>query len=343
MVKDLVSVVVPIYNVEKYLNRCLESIVAQTYRNLEIILVDDGSPDGCPQLCEDWAKKDQRIKVIHKENAGLGMARNTGIENASGEFICFFDSDDYIAPETVEKCVTAAKAEQADIVTYGMHRVDPAGNIVAAVIPRVQKRVFSGEEIQDVFLADMLSADPDGGGNTGLCMSAWAALFSMELICRRNWRFVSERVIISEDVYSLLDLYKDVQKVVVLEEAFYYYCENAGSLSQQYRPDRYEKIKHFYEESLKLCEKLGYNETVRRRLSRVFIAFSIAAMKQAASAPGSLKNRWAAVKVVSSDPITLQTVAAGKGKADTKARKILFFAIEHKLQPLCFLLSGLKK
>lgn len=83
----LVSIVLPIYNVEKYLDRCIESVVRQTYNNLEIILVDDGSPDGCPQKCDEWAKKDKRIKVIHKNNAGLGYARNTGIENASGEFL----------------------------------------------------------------------------------------------------------------------------------------------------------------------------------------------------------------------------------------------------------------
>ena len=94
MLNKKVTVVLPIYNVEKYLDRSVKSIVEQTYTNLEIILVDDGSPDMCPQMCDEWARKDKRIKVIHKKNAGLGMARNTGIDNASGDYICFFDSDD---------------------------------------------------------------------------------------------------------------------------------------------------------------------------------------------------------------------------------------------------------
>ena len=97
MRKGVVSVVLPIYNVEKYLSRCLESVVNQSYRKLEIILVDDESPDKCPEICDKWAAKDNRIKVVHKKNAGLGHARNTGIENATGEYICFVDSDDYIA------------------------------------------------------------------------------------------------------------------------------------------------------------------------------------------------------------------------------------------------------
>lgn len=103
MRKGVVSVVLPIYNVEKYLSRCLESVVNQSYRKLEIILVDDESPDKCPEICDEWAAKDSRIKVIHKKNGGLGYARNTGIENATGEYICFVDSDDYIAPDTIEK------------------------------------------------------------------------------------------------------------------------------------------------------------------------------------------------------------------------------------------------
>ena len=93
----LISVIVPVYKVEKYLDQCINSIVNQTYRNLEVILVDDGSPDGCPQLCDAWAKKDSRISVIHKENQGIGMARNTGMDHASGAYICFFDSDDFIS------------------------------------------------------------------------------------------------------------------------------------------------------------------------------------------------------------------------------------------------------
>ena len=113
MKEGLVTVIVPIYKVEKYLDRCVESIVNQTYRNLEIILVDDGSPDHCPQMCDEWAKKDTRIKVIHKENRGQGLARNTGIDNASGEYICFFDSDDYIAADAIELAYEMAHKENA--------------------------------------------------------------------------------------------------------------------------------------------------------------------------------------------------------------------------------------
>ena len=98
----MISVIVPIYNVEKYLARCVDSIVNQTYKNLEIILVDDGSPDRCPQMCDDYAEKDSRIKVIHKKNGGLSDARNAGMAVATGEYISFIDSDDWIETSMFE-------------------------------------------------------------------------------------------------------------------------------------------------------------------------------------------------------------------------------------------------
>ena len=116
-----VSVVIPVYNVEKYLDRCIDSVVNQTYRNIEIILVDDGSPDGCPKKCDEWSEKDSRIKVIHKENQGLGMARNTGIDNATGEYIFFFDSDDFVETTLVEKCLFAIKTTASDAAVFGRY------------------------------------------------------------------------------------------------------------------------------------------------------------------------------------------------------------------------------
>ena len=104
MSKPLISVIVPIYKVEKYLNKCVDSIINQTYKNLEIILVDDGSPDSCPDICDKYEKKDNRVKVIHKKNGGLSDARNAGLDIANGEYISFIDSDDEIEASFVEKC-----------------------------------------------------------------------------------------------------------------------------------------------------------------------------------------------------------------------------------------------
>lgn len=124
---DLISVIVPIYKVEKYLDCCVRSIVEQTYQNLEIILVDDGSPDNCPAICDEWAKKDHRIKVIHKENGGLSDARNAGMAIASGEYISFIDSDDSVEPSFLSDLYEALIKHNADIAECAVSYVDESG------------------------------------------------------------------------------------------------------------------------------------------------------------------------------------------------------------------------
>ncbi|MBQ8782819.1 MAG: glycosyltransferase family 2 protein [Clostridia bacterium] len=119
----LISVIVPVYNVEKYIDRCVTSIVEQTYENLEIILVDDGSPDNSGALCDEWAKKDSRIKVFHKENGGLSDARNAGTKLATGEYITYIDSDDYILPEYVEHLYRNIILHSADISCCDFQKV----------------------------------------------------------------------------------------------------------------------------------------------------------------------------------------------------------------------------
>ena len=114
MEKDLISVIIPVYKVEKFLDRCIESVVNQTYKNLEIILVDDGSPDKCGEMCDEWAKKDDRIEVIHKPNGGLSDARNIGIDKCKGDFIMFVDSDDYLDLEICSKLHKILKEFNAD-------------------------------------------------------------------------------------------------------------------------------------------------------------------------------------------------------------------------------------
>lgn len=112
---ELVSVIVPVYNVEEYLPECLDSILASTYKNLEIIVVDDGSPDNCPRICDEYAQKDPRIKVIHQENQGLVGARNTGLKHAHGKYIGFVDSDDAVSPVMYEQLVRAIEETEADL------------------------------------------------------------------------------------------------------------------------------------------------------------------------------------------------------------------------------------
>ena len=120
---ELISIIVPVYKVEPYLNKCVDSIINQTYKNIEIILVDDGSPDNCGKICDDYTKKDSRIKVIHKKNGGLSDARNYGIEASIGDYIMFVDSDDYISANMCEILLKTAKKYNADIINCNFEEV----------------------------------------------------------------------------------------------------------------------------------------------------------------------------------------------------------------------------
>ena len=343
MRKGVVSVVLPIYNVEKYLNRCIKSVINQSYKNLEIILVDDGSPDNCPTLCDEWAKKDNRIKVIHKKNAGLGYARNTGIENATGEYICFFDSDDYIALDTIEKAYNLATQEKTDIVVFGFCNVKANGATGKAVIPHTEKTTFSGKEVQDVFLANLIGPDVKNGKQTDLWMSAWACLYSLEMIQKATWRFVSEREIISEDIYSLLGLYKYVNRVSVLSEALYFYCENAGSLTHTYKKDRYNKIKNFYEACYQLAEKNNYSDNVKDRLSYPYLSNTIAAMKMIVGSDQVKTLKCEQLKQIIDDDTLQNVLSKANIRKEKKTRKLLLVAIKKKQYSFIYWLIKIKR
>ena len=205
MRQPLFSIVVPIYNVELYLDRCVESLVRQTYTALEIILVDDGATDRCPEICEEWAKKDVRIKVIHKSNAGLGMARNTGLDTASGEYICFVDSDDYLVSDAVERCVATLEEHMADTVLFGRYDAYPNGDVVEDRT-HVVKCVYAEDSVSDALLPELLTS------GVGYGVSACSKVFSVKIINENKISFRSEREIISEDAFFCLDYFSKSKK-----------------------------------------------------------------------------------------------------------------------------------
>lgn len=211
--KPLISIVVPIYKVEKYLDKCVDSIVSQTYDNLEIILVEDGSPDNCPKMCDEWAKKDKRIRVIHKENGGLSDARNKGIEVAKGEYITFVDSDDYIENDYVEFLYENLTNNNADIsmgkqyVRYPNKTLNTgSGNIYIVNSHYCLDKLLYGEDFD---------------------VSAWAKLYKIELF--KTVRFPKGRIF--EDTattYKLIDL---SNKIVLNSKPIYNYIIRDDSIT----------------------------------------------------------------------------------------------------------------
>lgn len=210
----MISVIVPVYKAEKYLNRCVESIVNQTYRDLEIILVDDGSPDRSPELCDIWAKKDGRIIVIHKENGGASSARNIGLDTAKGDYISFVDSDDYISENMYEIMLDAASRYKADVVSCGRTLVNTDGNIELFTLE--EEKTFTGKEALTEFFKGTCFDD-----------ASWDKLYSREIF--NSLRFKEGEI--NEDLVPTVEILGGCDKVVHVGKPLYFYCENSESIT----------------------------------------------------------------------------------------------------------------
>ncbi len=327
------SVVLPIYNVEKYLNRCLDSVMNQTYENLEIILVDDGSPDNCPLISDEWAKVDNRIKVIHKINAGLGEARNSGLDVATGDYICFFDSDDYIDKRLFEEVYNTIIAEKPDLIEFGRHNVDKNGNITETFIPKTALAKYEGKEVMAKFLPELICTDPKTGIASDLLMSAWCCLYRRQLLVDCKFHFVSERQYISEDVYSLMELMPSVHSVCIVEKAYYFYCENGESLTHVYRPDRFEKLVDFQQKLELLCSSDLYSDEVRYRIKRPFLDNLLACMKSEVGCMKEIgfKEIYKSISQICNDGMVQEIVRAVPGTSFSKVRGVIHYCIKQKL------------
>ena len=342
MNSPLVTVVIPIYKVEKQLNRCIDSVLGQTYKNLEIILVDDGSPDNCPQICDEYAKKDSRIVVVHKANEGLGMARNTGIEFATGKYICFFDSDDYIEFNTIEECCTCAERDHADLVCFGHIEENNNGKVRSYRIPNVPTDIFVKNDILNKLIPMTLSHDAKTGEDWNLSLSAWCGFFSMNIIKKSGWRFVSEREIISEDIYSVLEYYWHTEKIAFIKKPFYHYVLNDASLSNVFRADRYERLKVFAEKMKELLISKNSEQQLEQRLYTIFLGLTIGALKNIALCNLSFKVKYNAMKNVILDCFMQDVLSKSVYKGEPFAKKMLFWLIKRKMVLLSFLMIEVK-
>lgn len=255
--------IVPVFNVEKYLNECVDSLLLQTYSELEIILVDDGSPDNCGALCDEYSRKDKRIKVIHKENAGLGFARNSGLEIANGKYVVFIDSDDTADADLIACLMKPVLEEGVDTCIGGFRKMSESGDL--EFIEKYDPAIYEGEDIYSGLFARMLGSAADK--HDAIRMSACNVLYSMEIIQKNNLRFHSERTWISEDLIWNADYYRYSQKAAVIEAASYNYRTTPGSLTQKYKKDRFDMVCAFYRE---MCGRIGDNKAMRTRLQRQF-------------------------------------------------------------------------
>lgn len=222
-----ISVIVPIYKVEDYLSRCVDSIINQTYKNLEIILVDDGSPDNCPQICDDYASWDNRIKVIHKINGGLSDARNAGMKIATGEYISFIDSDDWIDTHMFEDMFNQLYMDNSDVVSCGVKWVEEDGTLIRNVSLDKSTIINRNDAVREIIIDGKLK------------QHVWNKLYKAELI--RGISFEKGRY--HEDVFWSYQIFGKVDRVSIMDSSYYYYVQRSSSImGEEYSAKRLDTL-----------------------------------------------------------------------------------------------------
>jgi glycosyltransferase involved in cell wall biosynthesis len=232
MYNPLVSIIIPVYNAEPYLEQCLESIVNQTYTNLQIIVVNDGSTDNSPAICDKFAENDNRIVVIHKENGGVSSARNVGLSISQGSYILFVDSDDWVEAGMVEYLISIMKETNVDVVLFGIYNDD-----------YIQMKTYTIHFNSDLFVDKnrLLKLLP-GWIKDEKINTIYGKLYHADIIKNYNIRF-NESLNIAEDALFNYEVFLHVENVYLLRNCYYHYMIiDAESLSKRYNPQKYEML-----------------------------------------------------------------------------------------------------
>ena len=257
-----VSVILPIYNVEEFLPKSIESVMNQTYRNLEIVLVDDGSTDSCSKICDDYAQKDKRIKVIHKKNGGLSSARNAGINMASGEFIYFLDSDDYIETNLVEMCVGVIQATMCDVVVFN-HAIESESKEEIGTTHFLQQHIITDTIDKKMKYVSNILLKYQVGWN------AWNRFYKADIIRDNKLYYPDNNVIFAEDQAFALLIALYQKKMVVINNVLYHYLQRGTSIMGKNKKPPLSKF-------VKLClDYENYVETLNETTVQCFEKYKV--------------------------------------------------------------------
>lgn len=338
---DLISVIVPIYNVEKYLRQCLDSLLMQTYKNIEVIMVDDGSPDNCGAICDEYAEKYSNFIAVHKENAGLGMARNTGMEHMNGEYVMFIDSDDYISSDLIEILYNAIKKHNVDVAKSGFNRVGEDGRIISKRI--YEEAVYQGKKAATEFMPRMIGSSLEK--KDSLEMSVWASLYKSSHIKNNSVTFPSERDLISEDMVFHIRYMQYADGACVISKAGYNYRYNPSSLTKHYRANKFEMCTKFHIYVRDLLEKLGYGDDTQFRLDRIYFVNTEGCIEQETIQANGLafKQRINNIKTICANTTLQKTIREYPVGRLGFAQKTFLFFVKYKCTLMLYLYFSLTR
>lgn len=328
-----ISVILPVYNVAAYLERCMDSILSQSFKDYEIVLVDDGSTDASGQICDGYAEKYPNIRVIHKLNGGLASARNAGLELAEGEYVWWVDSDDWIEPGALEQLHKASCENMPDIVKFHYFRVEKEPQEILC-------NIEPGEYVGKDALGKLLDKAFYTTGK--YLLSACFHMYRRSFLKRTNVTFIPEKRVGSEDYLFNLCVLPMAQSVCVLAVPLYSYFLREGSLTQTYKKDLPERYEYLYEVLSEAYQRAGVFRQYQEGISFFFAWHLIrgTCMTQEYQAlPGhSLKEgRRNVKKILRSARLQESLKCCEKGKLSRKQR-IMLLAMKLKLEPFFYYL-----
>ncbi|HJC74841.1 MAG TPA: glycosyltransferase [Candidatus Mediterraneibacter faecavium] len=257
-----ITVIVPVYNNVRYLRQCIDSLLSQTLKSIEILLVDDGSTDGSGDICDEYAVKDERVCVIHKKNEGLGLTRNVGMSAARGEYFTFLDSDDYVDPDMYRGLLEQANKYKADVCFGGSTLFYDCGLQIPSEMKLAQE-VYRGSEIKEKVVPQILGSAPEDAHEAIIGYSMCTGIYRRSIVKEHNITFYSERVYKVEDVLFKIEYFTYAQIVTYVKNPYYFYRWNPTSLSRVYRADALDRVLISYQKEFELLNELGYTEGTR--------------------------------------------------------------------------------
>lgn len=342
--KSKVSIIVPIYNVEKYLHRCVDSLINQTLKDIEIILVDDESPDNCPKICDEYAQKDSRIKVIHKKNEGLGLTRNAGLEVATGEFVAFIDSDDWVDLTMYETLYTIAQTKQCDTVYCSLQYYYSPSKILP--FKEVETECFfQGRETINSFLLDMLAPLPKYSSDVKYMVSVCKAIYSRSIIEKYHLRFISERKVASEDMIFHTQYLKFAEHIGFIPKYFYNYFQNQNSITHTYTDSKIERLKKFIIEMDSTFSQYFSKDMYHIRLQRKALHYLRIALyiKYQTIRDKSFIHQCVEFKKICNNTIFSKMLINYPYKKLPVKHKLFFLLTQYKMYPLLVLMYKIQK
>ena len=324
------SIVVPIYNAETTLTRCLSAIAAQTHRDLEVILVDDGSADGSGAICCQWAERDPRFRVLRQENRGPGGARNAGMDAATGDVIFFFDSDDEAQPHLVEKTLLRFRETGAQVVLYGCTHV--AGNTAMPRPLTAPKPVFTGREVQEELLPSLFTYGFGAG------VSPWGKGYDLKVLRHHDLRFPEERGQVCEDGLFMLALFSRVSCAAVLPDCLYRYDRTSNSLSRRFQPDRQARNDDFLKQAAQIIRANDLPEKTAVHVCARYHGLTLGTMVSllGSDLPRREKNRQ--LSRMLRDPVLAETLKPQVLVLDAPLPRLFWRCLRQKWYGLCRIL-----